>query len=643
MGLFDEQISRKPDNYPWAKEMTKQMHSGHWTVHKFDFTSDLHDFKINCNDEVREIITKTLSAISQIEVAVKKFWGKLGDNLPQPAMVDLGYVMANIEVIHNEAYEKLLEILDLNHVFEENLKNPIIAGRVNYLRKHLSKVYEDDKKQYIYSIILFTLFVENVSLFSQFYIINWFFRYRRLFKDTSQQTDYTIREECYIDGTEVLTPTGWRKISEMSINDDIYQYNYTKIEKTKVLSVTKKQYNGDLYKLYTKGGECLVTENHEIVYYNKAGHKKTEAAKDFKGNIGRYIPRAGIKAESGVDDLSIEDRIKIAIQADGAIARFTTKDGVKHIRGKKRGYNYIIRVKKDRKKKRLLELLSKSSLKYSIKTSSKEDHMSAYIYIPSEYDLKTFDWVDLSDKSSKWCEEFVQELLQWDGAKHYDGSVYCNTKKDCIDIAQHVAILAGYKTNISVNKDSEKKNTYHNCYKLYLVKKDFLVRTHGLNKEKIPYSGEVSCVSVPSGVIITRYKDKVFFGGNCSHFQAGAKIINTLRIEYPQLFDKGLEDKIYEEAKVALECEEKVIDWMIGSFKDERIDANILKNFVRFKLNEGLVGIGYKPIFEVDPAAERDFEWFIEQYIGVTYTDTFFKHATEYTKSSQPFNEWDLW
>ena len=28
-----------------------------------------------------------LSAIGQIEVAVKKFWAKLGDNLPHPSLV----------------------------------------------------------------------------------------------------------------------------------------------------------------------------------------------------------------------------------------------------------------------------------------------------------------------------------------------------------------------------------------------------------------------------------------------------------------------------------------------------------------------------------------------------------------------------
>ena len=108
----------------------------------------------------------TSSAIGQIEVAVKTFWAKLGENLPHPSLADLGYVMANVEVIHNNAYERLLQILGLEEVFEENLKLEWIQGRVNYLRKYTHKFYKNSQKQYLYALILFTLFVENVSLFS---------------------------------------------------------------------------------------------------------------------------------------------------------------------------------------------------------------------------------------------------------------------------------------------------------------------------------------------------------------------------------------------------------------------------------------------------------------------------------------------
>ena len=193
--LFEEQLSRKPDLYPWSRDFIDAMWQGHWTPNEFNFQSDLHDYKVNLSEEERVIIKNTLSAIAQIEVAVKKFWARLGDNLPHPSMSDLGLTMANIECVHNLAYEKLLTVLDLENVFEENLKLDIIKGRVNYLQKYNHKYYKDSKKQYIYSIILFTLFVENVSLFSQFYVINWLNRYKNVLKDTAHQVSYTAREE----------------------------------------------------------------------------------------------------------------------------------------------------------------------------------------------------------------------------------------------------------------------------------------------------------------------------------------------------------------------------------------------------------------------------------------------------------------
>jgi ribonucleoside-diphosphate reductase beta chain len=195
MTIFDEQIARKPNRYPWAQEYIDAMWAGHWTPNEFTFTSDLQQYKTEMTVKEQLIIKNTLSAIGQIEISVKKFWTKLGDTLPHPALSDLGITMGNIEVIHNNAYEKLLDVLQLQDIFEENLKLDIIQGRIKYLRKYLDKNYENDKKQFVYSLILFTLYVENVSLFSQFYIINWFNRYKGLLKDTAQQVAYTAKEE----------------------------------------------------------------------------------------------------------------------------------------------------------------------------------------------------------------------------------------------------------------------------------------------------------------------------------------------------------------------------------------------------------------------------------------------------------------
>jgi ribonucleoside-diphosphate reductase beta chain len=193
--IFDEQISRKPDHYPWTQDFIEAMHNGFWTHREFNFSSDVQDFRVNLTEQQKQIIIRALSTIGQLEISVKKFWAKLGDNLPHPSLNDLGYTMAHVEVIHGDAYERLLEVLGIDDNFEKILELDIIKGRVNYLRKHLHKFHNDNKKQFIYSLILFTLFVENIALFSQFYTINYFGRFLNLLKDTNKQVEYTSREE----------------------------------------------------------------------------------------------------------------------------------------------------------------------------------------------------------------------------------------------------------------------------------------------------------------------------------------------------------------------------------------------------------------------------------------------------------------
>ncbi|NBX73531.1 MAG: ribonucleotide reductase [Alphaproteobacteria bacterium] len=193
--IFDEQISRKPDNYPWTQDFIEAMHNGFWTHREFNFSSDVQDFRVNLTEQQKQIIIRALSTIGQLEISVKKFWAKLGDNLPHPSLNDLGYTMAHVEVIHGDAYERLLEVLGIDDNFEKILELDIIKGRVNYLRKHLHKFHQDNKKQFIYSLILFTLFVENIALFSQFYTISYFGRFLNLLKDTNKQVEYTSREE----------------------------------------------------------------------------------------------------------------------------------------------------------------------------------------------------------------------------------------------------------------------------------------------------------------------------------------------------------------------------------------------------------------------------------------------------------------
>jgi ribonucleoside-diphosphate reductase beta chain len=193
--IFEEQISQEPDHYPFCDFYIEAIQDSFWTHRLYTFQSDVQDFKVNLTEQERVAIIRMLSMISQLEVSVKKFWARIGDNLPHPAIYDLGYTMASNEVVHGKAYKNLLKVLGIKDTFEEILEIDIVKGRVNYLTKHLHKFHSNNKKQFIYSLILFTLFIENLALFAPFYSISWFNRVKNVLKDTNKQVQYTAREE----------------------------------------------------------------------------------------------------------------------------------------------------------------------------------------------------------------------------------------------------------------------------------------------------------------------------------------------------------------------------------------------------------------------------------------------------------------
>jgi ribonucleoside-diphosphate reductase beta chain len=280
--IFDEQITRKPDHYPWTQDFIEAMHNGFWTHREFSFQSDIQDFKVNLNEQEQQIIIRALSTIGQLEISVKKFWAKLGDNLPHPSINDMGYVMANVEVIHGDAYERLLEVLGIDNSFDEILQLDIIKGRVNYLRKHLHKFHDNNKKQFIYSLILFTLFVENIALFSQFYTISWFGRYKNVLKDTNKQVEYTSREE-----------------------------NLHAMIGIKVINTIKQEYP-DLFdeeleqKIYYEAQEAIKYECQIIEWIvNGYGHEKlnSDLLKEFiKNRMNESLKQIGFNTLFEVDD-----------------------------------------------------------------------------------------------------------------------------------------------------------------------------------------------------------------------------------------------------------------------------------------------------------------------------------------------------
>ncbi|MGJ8743868.1 ribonucleotide-diphosphate reductase subunit beta [Polaribacter sp.] len=193
--IFEKRINLKPYDYPALGEYVDAIRHSYWIHTEFNYTSDIQDFKTSLTEVEKNAIKNTMLAISQIEVAVKTFWGDIYKKMPKPEIGSVGATFSESEVRHHDAYSHLLEILGLNNEFKNLKKNPVIMKRVNYLEGALKNVNSEDNQEFSESIILFSLFIEHVSLFSQFLIIMAFNKHKNVLKGISNVVEATSKEE----------------------------------------------------------------------------------------------------------------------------------------------------------------------------------------------------------------------------------------------------------------------------------------------------------------------------------------------------------------------------------------------------------------------------------------------------------------
>lgn len=191
--IFRRRTNLKPYEYPQLIEYLEAIRHSYWVHTEFNYSSDIQDMKVRMTPEEAEIVKRAMLAISQIEVQVKTFWSKIGDKMPKPEVQAVGVTFGESEVRHADAYANLLEIMGLNQEFENIVEVPAIKKRIAYLEQAIQTPSDD--KDYFHRIILFSMFVENVSLFSQFLIMMSFNKHKNLLKGISNAVEATSKEE----------------------------------------------------------------------------------------------------------------------------------------------------------------------------------------------------------------------------------------------------------------------------------------------------------------------------------------------------------------------------------------------------------------------------------------------------------------
>lgn len=280
MGIFDKRISYKPFEYPEVMQFVEAINKSYWVHSEVDFTADVQDFHSQLDPHEKNAVKNALLAIAQIEVNVKTFWGNLYDHLPKPELNGLGATFAECEFRHSEAYSRLLEVLGYNDDFMEVVNVPAVKDRIEYLGKMLKNANSQDPKAYVSSLLLFSILIENVSLFSQFAIILSFTRFQGYMKNVSNIIAWTSVDE------------------QIHANGGIYLINKIREEQPDLLT------DEDIEAIYDLVDESIEMESNILDWIFEQGELQKVSKKnllDFmKYRVDDSLKKIGVKTRYNV-------------------------------------------------------------------------------------------------------------------------------------------------------------------------------------------------------------------------------------------------------------------------------------------------------------------------------------------------------
>lgn len=346
---------------------------------------------------------------------------------------------------------------------------------------------------------------------------------------------------CVDCDTEFFNGVEWKKISKYKNTDKVLQYND---DGTATLIIPEKylKFQCDtLWHFKTKYGldQCL-SDEHECYYITSKGnmnHKKflkiREEQQNGTGFKGKFITSFDYGGD-GINYTDDEIRLLVAVFADGSFYKNAKEKDGSYMRVK-------FHLKKDRKKKRLIDILQRLNYEYKIVKSANKGYDDIYFdsILRSKHYPKS--WYNCTKHQFKIISD---EVMYWDGCSE-EHNCYSTTNKSDADFIQFVYSSLGYRATINTN-NKRKLNDYlanGKLYKRWSV--EYSVCYTKRNKvgmcfdKRKPESktqikeyktrdGYKYCFTVPSHMLVLRRNNKIFITGNSGKSSSTRAFINML-------------------------------------------------------------------------------------------------------------------
>ncbi len=322
---------------------------------------------------------------------------------------------------------------------------------------------------------------------------------------------------CVDANTEYLSPTGWRRIADYD-GGMVTQYDERTGEGSFVQPTEYVKYPcGEMIRFKTsRGVDQLLSTEHRVAYVGSTGRFAVQSAQEIesayfqsgRGWSGRFITSFTGVGGTGMPDSDVQLRLQVAVIADGHFGKPT---------------NWcVVRIKKERKKTRLRELLDACGVAYkeTMPEYTGAEGFSVFRFNAPvrEKEFGTRWW----SASPAQLSVVVDEVWRWDGsARKAEAVDFCSTSKASADFAQYAFSACGQTATMGTTLGGRKRPLYavhaQKGGKLRYLKG---ATSSGAKKQNVwrepSPDGFKYCFEVPKTFLIMRRNGCVFVTGNTS-------------------------------------------------------------------------------------------------------------------------------
>lgn len=346
--------------------------------------------------------------------------------------------------------------------------------------------------------------------------------------------------ERFAAGTELLTPSGWKKIEDITLDDRVMQYEPSTNEMTFThpTRVYEPQWRDEMYEIAANNGNArqVVSGGHRVYFEEKerlnnqcdTWKPRTVDARNLSGvnlNTAHRRFRVTGVAPAGAG-MTVEDRLLVAVAADGSYSGSAPR-----CTGTDTGYLPVsFSFSKERKIFRLAELARHAGWHLKERKPSRGGR-NFVLGVPMGYSSglrkNLTDWWSF-DQSSNWAKDFVEELGHWDGhaQKGGTGTTFYTVQKSDSDFVVAMAALAGYRSRTKVRRD-DRSVRFNDTYLTNITYFRDTVSAQSMEVSVAP-GAMTYCVQVPSSYLLTRNGETTVISGNCVHAKSYSSIFSTL-------------------------------------------------------------------------------------------------------------------